>query len=216
VICFYDFAATATGMVARLIANVEIHGQENFPLKGPVIVAPNHQHLADPPILASALPRKIHFMVKEEAWNTLIFGRICRWFEAFPVARGSADLTAYRASLRILSQDRVIGIFPEGHRSPDGYLQKGNAGAVVIARRARAPIVPVGIFGVSQAIKHPGIISRRTIRINVGEPFYPFKEGSRNVADETGELMERIAALLPAEMRRPADVVVSQPSVDHE
>jgi 1-acyl-sn-glycerol-3-phosphate acyltransferase len=162
-----------------------------------VIVAPNHLHIADPPVLAAFLPRKIHYMVKQEAWEARFFGPICRGFEAFPVARGTADLSAYRASLRFLAQGRVIGIFPEGHRSRDGRLQPGQPGAVMLARRGRAPIIPIGIHGIGDALRHPGLIGRRVIRIAVGEPFIPQKESKRNIDEQTRELMDRIARLLP-------------------
>jgi 1-acyl-sn-glycerol-3-phosphate acyltransferase len=197
VTAFYTFATTATGLVARAIARVEIVGIENFPIDGPVIVAPNHRHIADPPVLAAFLPRKIHYMVKQEAWEARFFGPICRGFEAFPVARGTADLSAYRASLRFLAQGRVIGIFPEGHRSRDGRLQPGQPGAVMLARRARAPIIPIGISGIGDALRHPGMIGRRVIRIAVGEPFFPQKESKGNLDEQTRELMDRIARLLP-------------------
>jgi 1-acyl-sn-glycerol-3-phosphate acyltransferase len=197
VITFYDAASGATGFVARAIAKVEVVGLDNFPREGPVIVAPNHRHIADPPVLAAFLPRKIHYMVKQEAWEAWFFGPICRGFEAFPVARGTADLSAYRASLRFLAQGRVIGIFPEGHRSRDGRLQPGQPGAVMLARRGRAPIVPIGIYGIGEALRRPGILGRQVIRIAVGEPFYPQQEPRREVEEQTRDLMDRIARLLP-------------------
>ncbi len=214
---FYEFASTATGLVARAIANVEVKGLENVPREGAFILAPNHLHLADPPVLAAFIPRKIHYMVKLEAWSSPIFGQICRGFEAFPVARGAADLGAYRASLRILSQGRVVGLFPEGHRSRDGRLQAGMPGAVMIARRANVPILPVGIHGVGDAIKHPAIIGRRTLRIVIGEPFYPFKDSTNDAVEETRALMERIARLLPPSARRASRAsVADETAVRHD
>jgi 1-acyl-sn-glycerol-3-phosphate acyltransferase len=210
VITFYAAASWATGVVARAIADVEVSGVKNIPGEGPVIIAPNHLHIADPPVLAAFLPRKIHYMVKQEAWEARFFGPICRGFEAFPVARGTADLSAYRASLRFLAQGRVIGIFPEGHRSRDGRLQPGQPGAIMLARRSRAPIVPIGIHGIDDALRHPVLIGRRTIRIAVGEPYFPHQEAKRDVAAATQELMERIAALLPPGTRR----VVLPSSID--
>lgn len=194
---FYSFATTATGLVARAIARVQVDGLENIPREGAFILAPNHLHIADPPVLGAFIPRKIHFMVKQEAWNSRALGPICRGFEAFPVARGEADLGAYRAALRILSRGGVVGIFPEGHRSPDGRLHAGLPGAVMIARRARVPIVPVGIHGVGVALNQPRPLGRHTIQIAIGQPFIPFKESNRNAVDETRVLMNRIARLLP-------------------
>jgi 1-acyl-sn-glycerol-3-phosphate acyltransferase len=197
VITFYAAASGATGFVARAISKIEVTGLDHFPREGPVIVAPNHRHIADPPVLAAFLPRKIHFMVKQEAWEAWFFGPICRGFEAFPVARGTADLSAYRASLRFLAQGRVIGIFPEGHRSRDGRLQPGQPGAIMLSRRSRAPIIPIGIYGIGEALRRPGLLGHPVIRIAVGEPFYPHKEARRDAEAQTRELMDRIARLLP-------------------
>src|SRR5262249_39610895 len=136
-------------------------------------------------------------MVKQEAWEARFFGPICRGFEAFPVARGTADLAAYRASLRFLAHGRVIGIFPEGHRSRDGRLQPGQPGAVMIARRSRGPIIPIGIYGIGEALRRPGILGRSVIRIFLGEPFYPHQDVKAGAEAQTQDLMNRIARLLP-------------------
>jgi 1-acyl-sn-glycerol-3-phosphate acyltransferase len=199
---FYDFATTGTRLIALALARVEVQGLENLPRTGPAILAPNHLHVADPPVLGAFLPRKVFYMVKQEAWETPIGGRISRWFEAFPVRRGEVDLTAYRQALQLLADGQVVGIFPEGHRSPDGKLHAGQPGAVILARRSGAPIIPVGLTGVGEALRFPWVLPRRTIRINVGEAFYPGPARRDQIAAVTQDLMTRIARLLPPERPR--------------
>ncbi|MGH2459581.1 MAG: lysophospholipid acyltransferase family protein [Chloroflexota bacterium] len=196
---FYDFATFTTRLLARALSRVEVRGLDNLPPTGPVILAPNHLHIADPPILGAFLPRKIFFMAKQEAWNHSFMGLLSRWFEAFPVRRGEVDLAAYRHALKILSDGQVLGIFPEGHRSRDGHLQTGQPGAIILAQRSGAPIVPVAIYGVGEALHWPGVVRRRTLRINVGEAFHPARARREDVPALTADLMARIAALLPAE-----------------
>ncbi|HVC32035.1 MAG TPA: lysophospholipid acyltransferase family protein [Chloroflexota bacterium] len=197
---FYDFASVSTHAIARLLSHVEVQGLENLPRTGPLILAPNHLHIADPPVLSAFLPRKIYFMAKQEAWGHSFMGLLSRWFEAFPVRRGEADLAAYRYALKLLADGKVLGIFPEGHRSRDGHLQPGQPGAVILAQRAGAPIVPVGIHGVSEVLSRSGVIHRRTLSITVGEPYHPPRVRRDQIPVLTADLMARIAALLPPEV----------------
>ncbi|HLH72296.1 MAG TPA: lysophospholipid acyltransferase family protein [Chloroflexota bacterium] len=197
---FYSFAKHGTWILAHALGRVEVEGLENLPSKGGVILAPNHLHLADPPVLSAFLPRKIYFMVKQEAWDTPFVGLIPRWFEAFPVRRGEVDLNAYRQALRLLADGQVVGIFPEGHRSVDGRLHAGQPGAVVLAQRSGVPIVPVGIWGIKEVLTHP-IVLRQTIHLRVGQPFHPTLARRGQLQAAIDDLMARIAALLPPERR---------------
>jgi 1-acyl-sn-glycerol-3-phosphate acyltransferase len=206
---FYAFATTTVRGVARLSSKVVITGLENLPATGGAIVTPNHLHYADPPVVSAFLSRKIHFMVKQEAWDEPIFGLLPKWFEAFPVRRGAIDQIAFRAALQILAEGRIVGIFPEGHRSKNGRLQSGRPGAIVLARRSGAPIVPVGIYGVREVMSFPGVLQRRSVHITIGEPFHPAEGRPGETPDATADLMNRIARLLPPE-HRPLSSLVSE------
>ena len=110
-------------------------------------------------------------------------------------------------ALQILAEGGIVGIFPEGHRSIEGHLQAGRPGALVLARRSGAPIVPVGISGVREVMSFPGVFQRRTVRITVGEPYHPVKAHAGQTAEATADLMNRIARLLPPEHRQPVSLV---------
>lgn len=199
---FYPFATTVTRTLAHILSNVIVSGVDNLPSQGGLIVTPNHLHFADPPIVSAFLPRPIRFMVKQEAWDTPLLGLLPRWFGGFPVRRGEVDLGAYRMALELLRSGQVLGIFPEGHRSRDGRLQGGRPGAIVLARRSGAPIVPVGIWGVKEILSVPGVFQRRELHIAVGEPYHPPAARHGDVGYVTAELMERIGRLLPPEHQR--------------
>lgn len=198
-ITFYDFASFSTGFIARALSRVEVTGVENLPRVGPVIVAPNHLHLVDPPVLSAFIPRKIYFMAKQEAWDHSFLGPISRWFEAFPVRRGEVDLAAYRYALKLLAEGKALGVFPEGHRSVGGRLQGGQPGAIVLAQRSGAPIAPVAIYGVREILSWPGIARRHTLHITIGEPYHPARGRREQIPALVADLMDRIAALLPPE-----------------
>ena len=199
---FYAWASGTTGRIAHIISEVVVSGAQNLPGTGGLVVAPNHLHFADPPIISAFLPRQIHFMVKQEAWDTPLLGLLPRGFEAFPVRRGEVDLGAYRVAIQLLRSGQVLGVFPEGHRSRDGRLQRGQPGAIVLARRASAPILPVAIWGVREILSIPGIVQRRELHLAVGEAYHPPPARHGDIEDVTADLMERIDRLLPPEHRK--------------
>jgi len=195
---FYSFAKHGTWLIAHLLGQIRVEGIEHLPTKGGCIIAPNHLHLADPPVISAFLPRKIYFMVKQESWDTPVVGLIPRWFDAFPVRRGEVDLNAYRRALKLLGDGQAVGIFPEGHRSKDGRLHAGQPGAIALAQRSGVPIVPIGVWGLNDVLSHPGIF-RRTIHIHIGEPFHPPATRRGQITAATDDLMARIAKLIPPE-----------------
>lgn len=196
---FYTWATASTRRVAVAISAVNLSGLDAFPASGPVILCPNHLHFADPPVIAAFMPRRVHYMVKIEAWKAPFLGLIPLWFDAFPVRRGEADLAAYRKALKLLGEGKVVGIFPEGHRSKDGHLQAGQPGAIILAQRSGAPIVPVGIRGVREVVSWPGAFQRRSLRISVGKPYHPPRTPREELPALTEDLMRRIASLIPVE-----------------
>lgn len=130
-----------------LLYRPRIKGLENLPATGKVIIYSNHISLLDPILIACILPRRIYFMAKAELFKNPIFGFILRHLGAFPVKRGTADLSAIKNSLRVLKEGNVFGIFPEGTRGKQGNVQHFSHGIASIAHRSRAKIVPIGIIG---------------------------------------------------------------------
>jgi 1-acyl-sn-glycerol-3-phosphate acyltransferase len=198
---FYAVGITTVRGIACAASKVNVTGLGNLPTTGGLIVTPNHLHFADPPVISAFLPRKIHYMVKQEAWDAPVLGLLPRWFEAFPVRRGEVDQGAFRMALKLLARGQVVGIFPEGHRSKTGHLQRGRPGAIVLSRRSGAPIVPVGMWGLKEVLTIPGVFQRHTINISVGEPYHPRDAVPGDAAEVTADLMERIGRLLPPEHR---------------
>ncbi|WP_338068710.1 lysophospholipid acyltransferase family protein [Paenibacillus nanensis] len=119
-------------------------GVENIPKTGAVILASNHISNLDPPTIGVKVPRKVHFMAKEELFKIPVFGALIRAFGAFPVKRGGVSKDAIKAGITLLKSGEVMGIFPEGSRSNAGAAKKGTA---MIAMRSGAAVVPVAIVG---------------------------------------------------------------------
>ena len=159
---FYEFARAVVKAYYKIFYRVKIEGLENIPKEDGYIVCANHKSLNDPPLLAVALPIKFRFMAKEELFENKVFGAFLRFVGAFPVKRGKNDIAALRAAISILSNKENLMIFPEGARSPKGYMHKGKPGTALIAIKSRVKILPVGIDGGYK------LFSKITIR--VGKP----------------------------------------------
>ena len=123
-----------------------IHGRENVPKDGPLLVAPIHVSNLDPPATACAMPRPITFMAKSELFKG-IFGKLIQSLGAFPVHRGEADTEAIRLALELLKQGRAVLIFPEGTRGNGREIQPMTTGVALLAKRSGAAVLPVGIAG---------------------------------------------------------------------
>ncbi len=179
---------------------LKVYGKELCPAKGPLIIAANHCSYLDPPIISVAYRhRRVCFMAKVELWS----GRFLSWYltsiGTIPVERGTGGREAIDKSVQVVQAGGCLGIFPEGTRSRDGRLQRGRSGAVIIAAKANAPILPVYIEGSFEAFPRGAKkVARHPLTVYTGEPFELTPEQrdltNRAMLRESAELiMSRIA-----------------------
>lgn len=189
----------------RLFGDWKVEGQEYVPPMGPLIVVSNHLSNLDPPMLASSMPRRVHFMAKGGLFRNPIAAAFFRAYGAEPLERQGGDIRIISWALKMLEKDSVIGIFPEGTRNPNGMIE-GVSGVALIAIKSGAPILPVGITG-SESIGAPWqiVFPRGRFRIRIGQAFsLPAIEGrigKEQLKSLTTMVMERVAALLPENYR---------------
>lgn len=202
-------------IVLKLFSRLEVRGKENVPPTGPLVMVSNHLSMVDPPLLAACFDRRIVFIAKEEAFNHPIMGPFTRGFGSISIRRGQVDRQALKAAGDTLSQGLALGVFPEGTRSRTGQLQKGHAGAALLAIRAGAPVLPVAITG-TEKIKGPiSVLKRPRIIVTIGKPFMPpaggDKGNGKRLDEFTEEIMEHIAELLPVSYRGDFAALVATP-----
>jgi len=199
---FYWLIKGIAWPIRLLYFRIEAEGVEHLPRRGGAIVIANHSSYLDAGILGSILPRKLHFIVLSSMYARWRL----RWFywgmDTIPVRRDRADPAAIRRALQVLSSGKVLGVFPEGGRSPDGRLQPPMLGAALLAARAGAWVVPAAISG-AYGLFPPGRFWPRPGRIEVrfGEPFrFERPDGERlsrrEIEEFGGRMMSAIAALL--------------------
>ncbi|MFD0680945.1 MULTISPECIES: lysophospholipid acyltransferase family protein [unclassified Paenibacillus] len=132
--------------IFRLVFRLKVVGLENVPHGKPVILCANHTSNMDPPLLGSPLVgRRVHYMAKAELFDVPVLGWVLPRISAFPVKRGGVSKESIRLSLQLLSENKILGIFPEGSRSNAGGM--GKKGAASLALKSGATVVPAAIVG---------------------------------------------------------------------
>jgi 1-acyl-sn-glycerol-3-phosphate acyltransferase len=199
----------------RVTIGLRVEGLDRVPAAGPMILLSNHLHNLDPLITQSTLKRNCHFFTKQEAFAYPVIRNIARWGGGFPVDRGTPDRWAIRRAEALLEAGIAVGVYPEGTRSTTLGLQKGFAGAGLVALRSGAPVVPSIItgsermpFNGKKGKLHAGMKwpdpGHKGVRVTFGEPFFVPRElnGKRLSADEATDLMMiELAKMLPPDYR---------------
>jgi 1-acyl-sn-glycerol-3-phosphate acyltransferase len=188
-----------------LVTRRDVKGRERIPRKGALILASNHLNLADPPILTVVMPRRVVWMGKQELFDIPVFGLLYHLFGCIPVRRFEGDLRALRRSQQALQRGLVLGMFPEGTRSGESGLGRGEPGTALLAMRADTPVMPVAIWG-TERVRLPRAFFPPWTSVHVvfGEPFRipkPQRLTKEAVEEGANVIMRRIAELLPERYR---------------
>ena len=180
----------------KILFRYEIQGEENIPRSGPVVLAANHGSFIDPFLLGCGAQRQVQYIIYSSYYRSLGHP-FFRFLRCIPVDEKD-HLGALKASVRSLSQGACIGIFPEGRITYDGKLQPPQRGALFLAQRAGAAVVPVALKGNYEAWPRTNWLPRLSkITVIYGKPFQAAKDLSKKeTADLSDKLMADIAAML--------------------
>ena len=150
------------GLALRWWFRLRIEGASNVPRSGPVVVAMNHESALDVPLIALACPRRLVFMAKKELFKNAFVSWWLGALGGFRVDRDRFDLRAVRIAGSVLRSGRVLGMYPEGTRSP-GELRPFLDGVAWVALLTGAPVVPCAIAGTERTrqARRPGVVSVR-------------------------------------------------------
>jgi len=201
----YRFARWFVQSFFRVLSRMDVRGRENIPLTGPLIVAANHMHVFDLPIVFSVIPRR-QTVFAANKWQGKFAGWLMQVFaDAIFVERGEPDRQAIAKALEVVQQGGALGVAPEGTRSRTGGLIEGKPGTVYLASRSGAPILPVVIWGQDRAMHDWAHLRRAEIHVRIARPMtLPLgAEHARSVelASYTDLLMLTLARMLPQEYR---------------
>jgi 1-acyl-sn-glycerol-3-phosphate acyltransferase len=196
------------GPVLKLLFRPWVKGLDNIPADGPAIIASNHLSFSDSIFMPLMVRRPVVFLAKSEYFTgTGVKGRLTAMFfrltNQLPMDRsgGAASEASLSAGMDVLSHGGLLGIYPEGTRSPDSRLYRGKVGVARLALKAGVPVVPVAMIGTDKVQpigkRLPNI---RRIGMIFGEPLdfsrYHDQAGDRLIQRQvTDEIMFELMRL---------------------
>jgi 1-acyl-sn-glycerol-3-phosphate acyltransferase len=175
---YWLFKYILLGPLLTLLGRPKVEGLEYVPASGPAILASNHLAVMDSFFLPLVVRRRITFLAKAEYFTgTGIKGWFSRWFFTavgqVPIDRTDADAAqaALNTAEQVLAHGKLLGMYPEGTRSPDGRLYKGKTGLARLALHTGVPVIPVAMIG-TNVVNPPGTTMLRPGRVTVrfGKP----------------------------------------------
>lgn len=194
---FYRVVTVFIGAVARLVFRPSIRGRDNIPLSGPVLIAPIHRSNLDFAFTLFMSRRKVFFMAKDSLFKIPVLGTALVQLGAFPVKRGSADRESMRSAEEVLNAGHALILFPEGTRKFGPNVAPLHDGAMFIAARTGATVVPVGIAGTDRVLTKDAKIPRPVkVRIVVGAAITPPQHDGRPTRSEIATKTEELRSAL--------------------
>ncbi|MBL7494610.1 1-acyl-sn-glycerol-3-phosphate acyltransferase [Frankia sp. AgB1.9] len=203
----YRLLRILIGPVLRFLGRPRVYGLHNIPPHGGAILASNHLSFLDSLFLALVLRRRVTFLAKSEYFTTPGFrGGLKR---AFFTASGQISIDrnnerraseGIRQAIDLLRQGELVGIYPEGTRSPDGRLYRGKTGVARVAATAPAPVIPVAMIDTVRVLPPGRRLPRRgRVEVRIGPPLdldaYGDPPDLRQYRARTDEIMKAIGAL---------------------
>ncbi|HET9494540.1 MAG TPA: lysophospholipid acyltransferase family protein [Chloroflexia bacterium] len=167
---WYGIGRAVFALLFHSLWPLTIRGRENVPRNGAAIIVSNHVSMLDPFVVGYGAGRIVNFMAKEELFRTPIVGWFVRKLGAFPVDRARRDAASLRTALTVLKEDELLGMFPEGTRGTGDGLLEFRTGALRLASRTRAPIVPTAVIGTEEALPRKKFVRPARLAVHFGPP----------------------------------------------
>ncbi|MEO7447077.1 MAG: lysophospholipid acyltransferase family protein, partial [Humibacillus sp.] len=166
------------GPIIRVLFRPWVEGEENIPDEGAGIFASNHLSFSDSIFLPLVVPRRVTFLAKSDYFTGRgVKGRLTaaffRGMGQVPVDRagGKASSAALISGLKVLRRGELLGVYPEGTRSPDGRLYRGRTGVARMALEGRVTVIPVAMIGTDKAQPTGKVIPHiMRVGVRVGRP----------------------------------------------
>jgi len=183
----YKFISTLLYVLTRMLNLLKVKGKENLPTHTRFVVTCSHKGWVDVIMLALALyPIPVHFMAKKELFDSKITGEFLRSIHAFPVNRENPGPSTLKIPLKLLKEEKCVGIFPGGTRTTEEIPLK--RGAVTIALKANALLVPAAYNG---PITFKDLLRGKKSTIMIGSPI-ELKNDGRNRDEVIDEYVKRL------------------------
>ncbi len=200
---YFRLQPIAALLIKVKFSKFEVHGLENVPKDGSLILAGNHVSGFDPIVAAYALrhTRELFFMAKDEHFRRFYTKIPLLILNGFPVKRGTADRAAVDYSIRVIKTGHGLVIFPQGTRDKENNRpEKGKSGVAMFAREAQSDVIPFSVnYDKSKSKKRPRVIIRFGQVIPYEELGFSEEVKSRELKEVTKKVMNEIATLWDVE-----------------
>ncbi len=201
-ILWWGIGKTVLAGATHATTSLRQYGRERIPREGGAVLAINHVHWIDVPVVGTLCPRRIVYLAKREAHEIPVLGPFIGAMGTLAVRRGESDREAVRLARQAVRQNELLGMFVEGTRQRSGEPGEAKPGAAMVAIQEGVPVIPAAIYG-SQNWK---LGSRAPISIAWGEPirFAEHPRNSKGYKAATAEIQSEIRRLWEflAEMHR--------------
>jgi len=197
-IIYYFISKIIVFPIFKFLFRGELDGVNNIPDEKSFIIVSNHGSLLDPPFLGHALGKKVSFMAKQELFRIPILSSIIRACGAYPVKRGLVDKNSIILASNKLFNNEIIGIFIDGTRQKDGFVNKPKNGAALISSKTRKLLLPIAIINSHRLVRFKFFIPFfNKVIIKIGKPInYPLSTSKINLTETTIKLQNEINFLL--------------------
>lgn len=189
----YDTLWYVVRMILVVFYRARFYDEHYIPRTGPALLLANHQSHYDPPCIGAASRRRLSFVARKTLFHPPLSWLITR-LHAFPIDQVGSSLSGIKETLRRLRDGEAVAMYPEGSRTWDGEMQPLMPGFTALARRAKVPLVPIGISGAYEAFprgtRFPKLFG--AIHIVFGPPLSPEAAARLSDAELIAEIDQRI------------------------
>lgn len=169
----YRFCRFISKILCHSLFHLQVKGRKNVYKVGGAIYAVNHTSFADPIFAGVACSRKLYYLARRSLFQYKFLGFLLPKINVIPLNRDNPDAGTFKQVIKLLKNGKLMLIFPEGTRSPDGNFLPGQSGIGFIALKAKVPIIPVYIKGAYKAFpRHRSFILPAKIVVSIGEPIF--------------------------------------------
>ncbi len=190
---FWKAGRVYMGVPARLASRARLYGRDRMPAEGGAVLAVNHLHWIDVPIVGALSPRNLDFVAKFEAVSFPGLGKFLTWHGTIAIRRGESDRDAVRQMRAAVRAGDVLGLFVEGTRQRSGRPGEAKPGAAMVAIQEGVPVVPAAIYG-TQYWK-PGNFAPCSLAFGEPMDFGGLSKNGRGYREATAEIEARIHGL---------------------
>ena len=148
---WYETFFWVSGPAMTLGFSLRTEGMRHVPQTGPALLIANHQSFLDPDLVGLAARRHLCFLARKTLFQNKFFGWLIRSLQAVPIDHKGIGIDGIRDILEQLEAGRAVLVFPEGERTHDGHINQLRPGVALLIKKARSPVVPVGIAGAYEA-----------------------------------------------------------------